>query len=87
MDPKQEAMKLNTELEELKELVRKLSVDNNELRKKNKEMVEQAAMQAHKIDKMEALLKSNVSFQTARTLYYNDKKAMSEDKVCWKRTK
>jgi SMC interacting uncharacterized protein involved in chromosome segregation len=52
MDPKQEAMKLNTELEELKELVRKLNLDNNELRKKNKEMTEQTSQQVYKIDKM-----------------------------------
>lgn len=31
-------MRLNTELEELKELVRKLTVENNQLRKKNTEM-------------------------------------------------
>lgn len=29
MDPKQEAMRLNGEIEDLKELVRKLTLDNN----------------------------------------------------------
>jgi len=40
MDPKQETMRMNGELEDLKELIRKLTLDNNELRKKNRELAE-----------------------------------------------
>lgn len=84
MDPKQEVVKLNTEVEELKELVKKLTLENNELRRKNKDLKGDNVQLTHKLSKLEALLKSNVGFQTARGIYESVRPAQSEEKVYFK---
>jgi hypothetical protein len=83
-------MRLNTELEELKELIRKLTIDNNELRKKNNDVSTSLSQETMKANKMESLLKSSVSYQTARMLYNknSDKlRPMSEEKILFNKAK
>lgn len=70
--------------------MRKLTLDNNELRKKNGGLSDELAAKSLRTDKLETLLKSAVGYQTARMLYAKQQgkeRTMSEEKVSFGKRK